>query len=127
MENDSKKSYLAKIPSWVLALIIFVLSIIIAFVLEYVQFPGTSVVEIIELVFYVVFIPIACFVISKAHPKSLWYTPFICNPVAGLGTVFHPLAWTTLEEYLFWVFSLALSIFGSYIGAKVGQRKLKQA
>ena len=127
MGKKVKESRLAKIPAWALSLIIFVLSIISAFVFEYVTIPGNSTLGIIGLIFYVVLIPVACFTISMIHPKSVWYTPFICNPVALLGTIFHPLAWTTLLEYLLWVSSLVLSVLGAIVGAKIGRRKINQA
>jgi hypothetical protein len=122
-----EESRLAKIPAWALSLIIFVLSIISAFVFEDVTIPGNNTLGIIGSIFYVVLIPVACFVICMIHPKSVWYTPFICNPVGLLGTIFHPLAWTTLSEYLLWVSSLVLSVLGAIVGAKISQRKINQA
>lgn len=124
MEKKVKESSLTKIPALTLSLIIFVLSIIIAFVFEYVTILDDSTIKIIGFIFYVILIPIACFVICIIHPKSVRYTPLICNPVALLGTIFHPLAWTTLSEYLFWVSSLVLSVIAAIIGAKIGQRNL---
>lgn len=126
MEKEVKESRLAKIPAWALSLIIFAVSIIFSFVLEYVKIPGATI-GIMEFVFFVILIPIACFVICKAHPKSVRYTPFICNPAALLGTIFHPLVWTTLPEYLLWVGSLALSILAAIVGAKIGRRKINPA
>ena len=125
--KKTKESRLAKTPAWALSLIIFALSIISSFVFEYVTIPGNSTLAIIGLIFYVVLIPVACFIISMVHPKSVWYTPFICNPVALLGTIFHPLAWTTLSEYLLWVFSLGLAVLASIVGAKIGKRRIIQA
>ena len=127
MEKKVKESRLAKIPAWALSLIMFGISIIGAFVLEYVTTPDNSTLEIITIVFLVVLIPVACFVISMVHPKSVWYTPFICNPVGLLGTIFHPLAWTTLLEYLLWVSSLVLAVLAAIVGAKVGKRRINQA
>jgi len=126
MEKNVKKSRLDRIPAWGLSIIIFVVSIISAFVFEHVTIPGYSTLGIIGSIFYVVLIPVACFVICMIHPKSVWYTPFICNPVGLLGTIFHPLAWTTLSEYLLWVSSLVLSVLGAIIGAKIG-RMINQA
>jgi hypothetical protein len=126
MEKRVKEFRLAKISALTLSLIIFVVSIIISFVLEYVKIPDATI-GIIEFVFFVILIPIACFVICKIHPKSVRYTPFLCNPVALLGTIFHPLVWTTLSEYLLWVGSLVLSILAAIVGAKIGLRKINQA
>lgn len=87
-----KESRFAKIPAWALSLIIFIVSIISAFVFEHVTIPGNSTLGIIGSIFYIVLIPVACFVICMIHPKSVWHTPFICNPVGLLGTIFHPFA-----------------------------------
>lgn len=125
--QKEEKSGLAKIPAWALSLIIFVLSIISAFVFEDVTIPGYGTLAIIGSIFYIILIPVACFIICRIHPKSVWYTPFICNPVGLLGTIFHPLAWTTLSEYLFFVSSLVLSVIAAIVGAKIGQRKINQA
>ena len=127
MEKKAKESRLAKIPSWALLLIIFVLSLISASVFEHVTIPSNSTLGIIGMIFYIVLIPVASFIISMAHPKSVWYTPFICNPVGLLGTIFSPLAWTTLLEYLLFVSSLVLSVLGAIVGAKIGRRKINQA
>ena len=127
MEKKVKEFRLAKFPAWALSLIIFLVSIISAIVFEHVTIPGYSTLGIIGSILYVVLIPVACVVISMIHPKSVWYTPLICNPVGLLGTIFHPLAWTTLSEYLFWVSSLVLSVLGAIIGAKIGRRKINQA
>ena len=127
MGKKVKESRLAKIPAWALSIIIFVVSIISAFVFDNVTIPGYSTLGIIGSIFYVVLIPVACFIISMIHPKSVRYTPFICNPMALLGTILHPFFWTTLSEYLFIVGSLALSVLGAIIGAKIGRRKINQA
>jgi len=124
MEKKVKEFRLAKIPALTLSLIIFVLSIISAFVFEHVEIPSYSTLGIMGLIFYVVLIPLACFVISMVHPKRVWYTPFICNPVALLGTIFHPFVWTTLLEYSLWVSSLGLSVLAAIVGAKIGRRKI---
>jgi len=121
MEKKVKVSRFAKIPALALSLIIFGVSIISAFLFEYTTIP--SYLGIIGLMFL---IPTACFVICLIHPKSVKYTPFICNPVALLGTIFHPLAWTTLSEYLLIVGSLVLSILAAIVGAKIGRHKINQ-
>jgi len=125
--RKTKKSRLAGIPAWALSLIVFIVSIISAFVFEEVTIPGYSTLAIIGSVFYIILIPVACFVICRIHPKSKWHTPFICNPVGVLGTIFHPLAWTTLSEYLFIVISLVLSVLAAIVGARLGRRKIDQA
>lgn len=117
MENTAKESRSGKIPGLALSLIFFGVSIIFAFALEYITIP-----DYIELIFFIGLIPIACFFICMKHPKSVKYTPFICNPVALLGTVFHPLVWTTWSDYLPWVISLVLSVLAAIIGSIIGRR-----
>ena len=125
MKEKVKESRLAKVPALALSLIVFFVSIIIAFVLgENVTLPDSSTLGIIGSIFYVVLIPVACFIISMIHPKSVWYTPFICNPMGLFGTIFHPFFWTTLSEYLFVVISLVLSVLAAIIGAKIGRHRL---
>lgn len=119
--NFFLESRLAKTPAWALAFVIFAVSIISVFLFEYVTIP--SYLGIIGLM---LLIPVACIFICMIHPKSVRYTPFICNPVAVLGTIFHPLAWTTLSEYLIFVISVVLSVLGAIIGAKIGQRMINQ-
>ena len=121
MENQVKVSRLSKIPAWILALIIAAISIICTFLFEYVPIADERYIGIIG---FLLLIPVASLIICMIHPRSVKYTPFICNPVAVLGTIFHPLAWTTLSEYLIFVGSLALSILGAIIGSKIGKRKL---
>ena len=128
MEKKVKESRLAKIPALVLSIIIFVVSFIIASVLgENITLPDSSTLGIIGSIFYVVLIPVACFIISMIHPKSVRYTPFICNPMALLGTILHPFFWTTLSEYLFVVISLVLSVLAAIIGARIGRNRINQA
>jgi putative Mn2+ efflux pump MntP len=119
--NFFLESRLAKTPAWALALVIFAVSIISVFLFEYVSIPSY-----LGIIGMMLLIPVACFVICMIHPKSVRYTPFICNPVAVLGTIFHPLAWTTLSEYLIFVISIVLSVLGAIIGAKIGQRMINQ-
>ncbi len=122
MKEKAKKSRLANTPAWALSLVIFFVSIIISF-----AFGENPIPFYLGEIGLMLLIPFACFVICIIHPKSVTYTPFICNPVAVLGTIFHPLAWTTLSEYLFFVGSLVLSVLGAIIGAKIGRRKINQA
>ena len=122
MEKRVKSSRLAQIPALVLSLIIFTASLIISF-----GFGENTIPFYFGEIGLIILIPVACFVICMIHPESVRYTPFICNPVAVLGTIFHPLAWTTLSEYLLWVSSLVFSVLGAFVGSKIGQRQINQA
>ena len=128
MEKKVKVSRLAKIPAWALSFIIFVVSIIISFSFgEEVTLPDSSIHGIIGLIFFIVLTPVACFFICRTHPKSVWYTPFICNIVSLLGTIMGVFYWTTLLEYLVYAGGLVLSILVAIVGAKIGRRKINQA
>ena len=128
MEKKVNESRLAKIPAWALSLIILVVSLIVVTVLgESITLPDSSPLGIIGSIFYVVLVPVACFIISMIHPKSVRYTPFICNPTALLGTILHPFFWTTLPEYLIWASSFVLSVLGAIVGAKIGRHRINQA
>ena len=121
MEKKVKRSRLAKIPALTLSLVIFFVTIIISF-----AFGENTIPFYLGEIGLIFLIPVACFFICMIHPKSVRYTPFICNAVAVLGTIFHPIAWTTLSEYLFYVGSLVLSILAAIVGAKIGRRKIRQ-
>ena len=79
MEKKAKKSRLAKIPAWALSFIALVALIILLFILEDPKSTGLSNMQIIEYAICIIFITIACFIICRIHPRSVWYTPFICN------------------------------------------------
>lgn len=127
MEEKVKNTALARIPVWTLLTIVFVASIASAIIFEHITILSYSTLGIMSSIFYLIIIPLACYLICRKHPKSLWHTPFVCNPVAVLGTIFHPLAWTTLSEYLFWVGSLVLSVIAAVLGARIGRLKTNQA
>ena len=125
--QKAEKPGLAGIPAWALSLIVFVASIIGAFIFEDVTIPDYSTLGIIGSIFYGILIPVACFIICRIHPKSVWYTPIICNPVGILGAIFHPIFVDMSIEWIFMLSSIVLSVIGAIAGAKIGQRKINQA
>jgi hypothetical protein len=84
---------------------------------------------IIAWIIYNILLFLACYLICWLHPKSVWYTPFICNAMGVLGIisiiygnlVIGSLGVTTLE-WLFILGSVALSIAGAILGAMAGRR-----
>jgi len=88
---------------------------------------GDSTFEIIGYIVWDVFITAACFIICRAHPKSVRYTPVICNAV-GIASVIVPIIypeyWPPLSEWIFWISSIVLSVVAAIIGARIGRRKL---
>jgi hypothetical protein len=117
MKPDRKKSFLAGIPSWVLAVITTFLSFFLLFLLAY---PFG---EVIGYISYDIVIIIACFFICKKNPSSIWYVPVISN-IVGILAAFG-------EENFYWISTLwiiicggwVLSLIVSIIGARIGKRK----
>ncbi|MCM8568602.1 hypothetical protein NE848_04380 [Gramella jeungdoensis] len=61
-------------------------------------------------------VAIMCFLICRAHPESLWYTPVICNAstlVAGVGNYFGGNPDVTLPFAIGWVLSVIAAIWGT--------------
>jgi len=80
MGKKVKTSRLAKIPAWALSLIVFFVPIGLWVLLEeLIELPESIDPNIFGLIIYVIFLPSACFIICKTHPKSIWYTLLICN------------------------------------------------
>jgi len=127
MEKKSKKSRLAEIPAWALSILTLVALIIIMSIFHDPFGHGDSTFEIIGYIVWDVFITAACFIICRAHPKSVRYTPVICNAV-GIASVIVPIIypeyWPPLSEWIFWISSIVLSVVAAIIGARIGRRKL---
>ena len=106
MGEKAKKSRLTKIPAWKLSLFTLIVFLILGFILEDAKSSSLSTFQIVGYTFCVIFIAIACFIICRSHPKSVWYTPVICN-VLGIPAI--PMYFFTdevaLSELMFWVIS----------------------
>ena len=146
MEKKVKKSRLAGVPAWALSLMTLIATILYLIILSDLEMKreksGLSSVfigqvrltEILNFIIFFNIIPITCFFICRTHPKSVWYTPVICN-AAGIGmccteiidSIFDPDYLTTLLEMIIWGGSCVLSVTGSIIGARIGRRKINQA
>jgi len=130
MEKKVKKSRLAGIPAWALSLMTLVVVIILLVILEDPKNPGYSTIQIIGYTFCAVLITAACFFICWTHPKSVWYTPVICNAVGIIGlianiglTIAVPDYSTPLSDTVLWVSIGVISVTGAIVGAKIGRRK----
>ncbi len=127
MNKKAKKSRLAGIPAWALSLMIFFVSFGL-FGLQFPEFIEEYIdVNILGLIIYIIFLPAACFIICKAHPKSIWYTPFICNAFAIFLLI--SVANSSNQELIFLIFlsaCIVLSVIGTFVGAKIGRRKINQ-
>ncbi len=124
MDKKAKKSRLAGIPAWALSLITFFASFLL-FALE-LPLPESIDPNIFGLIIYVIFLTAACFIICKTHPKSIWYTPFICN--AFIIFLLISILYSTQELSFLILLSacIVLSVLGAFVGARIGRRKINQ-
>lgn len=126
MEAKLQKPLLG-LPSWVMSLIIGVLTIILLIVIASLvgTIPGLNeeVSEGIGYVIYAAVIAVACFFICKNNPSSVWYVPVLCN-IAGIFTAFvEPTFWTT-SLWIFICGGWVLSLIGAITGAIVGRNSI---
>jgi hypothetical protein len=133
MEEKTKKSGLARIPAVGLSLLTFFASMILAFLLDRIsstELSAFSTTEIIPMIFYVIVIAGASFFICRTHPRSVWYTPFICNAlgiIVGIfGALDDPSFRTNSSFWMVLVGCLLLSVIGSIIGARIGSHQNNQ-
>jgi len=125
--KKAKKSRLSGIPAWALSILTLVALIIVMSIFHDPFGHGDSTFEIIGYIVWDVLITTACFIICKTHPKSVWYTPVICNAVGIASVIVHiiyPEYWPPLSEWIFWISSIVLSVSGAIVGAIIGRRKL---
>ena len=127
MGGKSTKSGLARIPAVGLSLLTFFVSMFLAFLLDRIsstELSAFSTTEIIPMIFYVIVIAGASFFICRTHPKSVWYTPFICNAlgimVGIVGALDDPSFRTNSSFWMVLGGCLLLSVIGSIIGARIG-------
>ncbi|MBN2612551.1 MAG: hypothetical protein JXB00_13425 [Bacteroidales bacterium] len=113
----TRSTFLAGISSLALAVMTSFLSFFVLFLLAY---PFG---EVIGYISYDIVVIVACFLICRRNPGSIWYVPIICN-IVGIIAAFG-------EENFYWISSLwiiicggwVLSLIVSIIGARIGKRK----
>jgi hypothetical protein len=124
MEIQEKK--LLGLPSWGLALLTALVSIILLILLASLLGSSLPIDKIIsEGIAYVILgiiIAAACYFICKHDPKSVWYVPIICNAVGIISAIVEPNFWIT-ELWIFicigWVLSVVVSILGAIVGRRL--------
>jgi hypothetical protein len=123
MKTKRKKSFLAGIPSWGLAL----LTMFLAFV--FLMIVGDIIAAIFkipegkgDLVFYILYNLIiigGCFFICRQNPKSIWYVPILCNIIGIISAIVEPTFWKGSLWIVIcsgWVLSIVASVIGARIG-----------
>lgn len=128
MVKTVKKSRLAGVPAWALACLTFVATIGIFELLEHIPIPDSlksidavDIELIIVVIIYAIFLSIACFLICKTYPKSVWYTPLICNALIIFIVIMDQ------EYWIFMISIIALSVIGAIVGARIGRSRINQA
>ena len=122
MKKETKKSRLAGIPAWALSLMVFFASVGI-FALPS---PESIDANIFGLILYVILLPAACFIICKTHPKSIWFSPFICNAFIIFSLISVSYANPDLTLLIFLSGCIVLSVIGAIVGARIGRRLINQ-
>ena len=127
MEKKAKESRLAGIPAWALSLLIFFASIGLFGLRLPESIEGSINTSILLFIIYVIFLPAACFIICKTHPKSIWYTPLICNVFVIFSLITVSFSNPELTFLILLSACIVLSVIGAFIGAKIGRRKTNKA
>jgi len=118
MKTNGMKSFLAGNPSWALALITLIGTMII----------GSSVAELLkaEGLGYIItglLNAVACFIIIRENPKSFWYAPLIINSLLIIAAIAEPFFGGT-SMLIPICGGLALSVIASTIGARKGRKSV---
>jgi hypothetical protein len=124
MKTNKKKSFLSGIPSWGLAGLTLVATIIIFIVLSFLGDLMKINENISEPIFYIIFglfIVVCCFFIVRQNPTSIWYVPIICNVIGIISAIIEPTFWVT-PLWMFICGGWVLSIIASIIGYSIGRR-----
>jgi len=74
---------------------------------------------------FVIILTIACFAICRAYPKSVWYTPFLCNALIVSSILFGIPIWTgSLMVWIILGIGVALSVAAAIVGARIGRERI---
>lgn len=134
MGKKVKRSRLAGIPAWALSLMTLFVPIVLVLIVEKIRLFDSNATDTGFFIFCFIFNIVACFFICRTHPKSVWYTPFICNAsiifwlvVIALGYAASGYAPQRLLVLISVSGIIVLSVIGAFVGAKIGRRKINQA
>lgn len=129
MPSKTKKSFLAGMPAWGLAVMASFAGIILLLLLgglaESMNLLGGAG-EIFAHVLFGLMLGTACFFICRRHPKSVWYVPLICNAFFIIAAFVEPQFWVT-SMWIFYAGIFLLSVIGAVLGAAAGVRRYKTA
>ena len=89
MKTKQTKSIFVKAPSWLLAILVFILSAIVFVITDSIWTPRTGT-GLKSYLIHDLIIVLGCFFIVKLNPKSIWYVPLICNALLIIAYLFEP-------------------------------------
>jgi len=120
MKSNGRKSFLAGIPSWALALIaMFIIFIVLMAIGESIK-TETIAAEVLVYIIWGIVNAVCCFFIVRQNYKSVWYVPLIINVIFIIPSFVEPMK---LSDWICIFGILVLSFIGSIIGARMGKRK----
>ncbi len=120
MKSNGRKSFLASIPSWALALIAMFLIFIVLMVIGESVKAETVAEEVLFYLIWGIVNAVCCFFIVRQNPKSVWYVPLIINSIFIIPAIAEPMK---LSDWIGIGGILVLSFIGSIVGARMGRRK----
>jgi hypothetical protein len=133
MEKKERKSRLARVPAWLMSLVTLVVIVAIMIIINDPKSTSLNTIQITGWIFSILLLTAACFVICRTHPKSVWYTPAICNAVGIIGlisntvlTLVLPDYGTSLSEWIILASAFVFSITAAMVGASIGRRSIIQ-
>lgn len=122
MDLPGIKSAISKNKAWVSAVVTALVSFILPFIyagiisligmLFGINSEGLG--NFLAYLFTGISVALMCFLICRAHPESLWYTPVICNAstiLAGIGNYFQGNPDVTLPFAIGWILSIIAAIW----------------
>ena len=120
MKSTERKSFLAGIPSWALALIaMFIIFIVLMVIGESIK-TETIAAEVLVYIICGIVNAVCCFFIVRQNSKSVWYVPLIINVIFIIPAFVESMK---TSDWIAICGILALSFIASIIGARMGRRK----
>ena len=130
MKAKTQKSFLSGIPARKLSVMTLLFSFIFIFAIGYPlqhQF-GENIGGWITYLSTEILISVACFFICRAFPKSIWYTPILCNAIGIISAIIEPNFWISsmwMPYSIGWFLSLLGAFTGAWLGRQAAFRRMK--
>ena len=124
--QKGKKSGLAGIPSWGLALLTMFLAFVVLMIVSDIvgvifRIPESDAADLVFYILYNLIIAGGCFFICRQNPKSIWYVPVLCNIIGIISAIIERNFWISSLWIVIcsgWMLSIIASISGAWIGKK---------